>query len=481
MQGANAVLNVLTIPPGASITSPRIVLDGVRGAIFVYGSGGPTGALIGSWAGTAGTDPYSNSYPAGLNVGGFTSGAQIYVQATAPSGTIPVNSLWINTTSGSAETWNGTSWVAQTFNAVNLLQSATISAGLLVAGIVVAGIVNGTTITGSTIIDTGGGYFGYNGTPAAGNLFYSDTDTAGTDSSGNAYLKGVTFYGNPSTGVWIAVNMSVANSAYGPQYYTATSSAGPWSLDSFVSRSSSNAGQLEIGPIVELPSTNLLPATPTAGGKLWTPNSSNTPRVMKLDGESGYAIGEAVKVLPATQTISAGWAVALAAGGVSLQCLVVSGLQYHWEGFWRVVHGSSYTSGDTDRVGATGPTTSECVWFVNFSASATPPASSTVGYQGIGSLTFLDYNPGGASFFSYVHAWGTFIPSANGTFSLAAGQGTGATNFLVEQGTYLKIRTCALCLFLRVPLAGFRLSRTSRGLWLTYAMPIKRLSILRAG
>lgn len=68
MQGESALLNVITIPPGATNTSPRIVLDGVRGALFVYGSGGPVGALIGSWAGQAGTDPYGNAYPAGINV-----------------------------------------------------------------------------------------------------------------------------------------------------------------------------------------------------------------------------------------------------------------------------------------------------------------------------------------------------------------------------------------------------------------------------
>lgn len=68
MQGANAVLNVVTVPPGATQTSPRIVIDGVRGAIFVYGSGGPVGSLIGSWSGAAGTDPYGNNYPAGFQI-----------------------------------------------------------------------------------------------------------------------------------------------------------------------------------------------------------------------------------------------------------------------------------------------------------------------------------------------------------------------------------------------------------------------------
>jgi len=41
-----------------------MVMDGVRGAMFMYGTGG---AFIGSWASKAGTDPYGNSYPQGFN------------------------------------------------------------------------------------------------------------------------------------------------------------------------------------------------------------------------------------------------------------------------------------------------------------------------------------------------------------------------------------------------------------------------------
>jgi hypothetical protein len=86
MQGANAVLNVITIPPGATETSARIVLDGVRGAIFVYQSGPVGSSLIGSWAGAAGTDPYGESYPAGfeITVGAIIS-ALIETSATVPS------------------------------------------------------------------------------------------------------------------------------------------------------------------------------------------------------------------------------------------------------------------------------------------------------------------------------------------------------------------------------------------------------------
>lgn len=62
-------MNVVTYPPGASQTQARIVIDGVRGAIFEYTAGGPAGALASSWASVADTDPYGNPYPAGFNAG----------------------------------------------------------------------------------------------------------------------------------------------------------------------------------------------------------------------------------------------------------------------------------------------------------------------------------------------------------------------------------------------------------------------------
>lgn len=80
VEGPNAVLNVVTIPPGATPTQARLVLDGVRGAIFVYGTGG---TLIGSWASAAGTDPYGKAYPQGFSVSlGIIIGPQIVVDGT---------------------------------------------------------------------------------------------------------------------------------------------------------------------------------------------------------------------------------------------------------------------------------------------------------------------------------------------------------------------------------------------------------------
>lgn len=84
MEGPNAVLNTMTLPPGALPTQPRLVIDGIRGAIFMYGSGGPLGALVGSWARTAGTDPYGNAYPQGFSLAGSGVGQTFLFYNPAP-------------------------------------------------------------------------------------------------------------------------------------------------------------------------------------------------------------------------------------------------------------------------------------------------------------------------------------------------------------------------------------------------------------
>lgn len=56
---------------------------------------------------------------------------------------------------------------------------------------------NNVVIRGGTVVSGTALY--YNGTPAAGNLFMSIAASAGTDSYGNAYVKGVGLYGSPGT------------------------------------------------------------------------------------------------------------------------------------------------------------------------------------------------------------------------------------------------------------------------------------------
>ena len=107
--------------------------------------------------------------PASLsNIGG----SAVFVQAGTPSGTIPLNSVWFDTGNDSLQTWNGSAWVNQAFNAQELIQAATILDTQIVNGTLTtaqlsaaAGIL-GTQIANATVT-------GYNiaaNTITAGNI-----------------------------------------------------------------------------------------------------------------------------------------------------------------------------------------------------------------------------------------------------------------------------------------------------------------------
>ncbi len=73
MQGPAGWLSTVTFPTGAGFgfaQVQRIVIDGTRGAIFEYDV---NNNLVGSWAASAGVDPYGNGYPAGFDLSGPTS------------------------------------------------------------------------------------------------------------------------------------------------------------------------------------------------------------------------------------------------------------------------------------------------------------------------------------------------------------------------------------------------------------------------
>jgi hypothetical protein len=191
-------------------------------------------------------------------------GARVFVQAATPPVTAPLNSIWFNTASGALETWNGTAWVARTFDAQQLIRvtsilasqianntitaaqvanstltstqlaaaagilgtqiaSATITSGNiaantivagniaantiiaanLAAGIVYAGIVDATTITGASLIadGTAGEVLVYSGAPSVGDLIASVSPVAGTDTFGNTVNQGVWSYiASPGSG-----------------------------------------------------------------------------------------------------------------------------------------------------------------------------------------------------------------------------------------------------------------------------------------
>ena len=78
MQGPAALLSVVTYPVGAGLTQ-RLVVDGPRGAIFEYDA---SNNLVGSWAASAGTDPYGHAYLAGFSITGTYTGSNFVINSS---------------------------------------------------------------------------------------------------------------------------------------------------------------------------------------------------------------------------------------------------------------------------------------------------------------------------------------------------------------------------------------------------------------
>jgi hypothetical protein len=107
-----------------------IVQGGAGSGIFVYSPSPGAGNLIGSWAGQAGTDPYGNSYPAGLNattgtfsgslIAGIISNTPIGTSSITGSdfsqGTIETTTITLDASGGTILAY-GSVLVSQTFNA----------------------------------------------------------------------------------------------------------------------------------------------------------------------------------------------------------------------------------------------------------------------------------------------------------------------------------------------------------------------------
>ena len=203
MQGPSGLLNIVTIPPGASITSQRLVLDGVRGAIFVYTSGGPTGALIGSWAGMAGTDPYGNAYPAGLNVsqGSITgvtfngtnwilnNSGLFFYSGTPANGNMIISIAPASGTDAFSNNFPAGIQIYGTgnFGSSSGNNSSSLSAGTLQFFFILANLL---TLNNS-------GVFLYTGAGGSGALIAAMGSAAGTDQYGNTFPKGI--YGQQLT------------------------------------------------------------------------------------------------------------------------------------------------------------------------------------------------------------------------------------------------------------------------------------------
>jgi hypothetical protein len=104
----------------------------------------------------------------------------------------------------------------------------------------------GTFSAGDTLI-TPNGTFTYSGTPALGNLIYSDSSGGGTDSEGNLYLPGSVGYFQTG-GTWYAVQTGTIQ---GLAFYSAGTAGGPWV----------EVGSITAGPDIVLTSNRYITTT----------------------------------------------------------------------------------------------------------------------------------------------------------------------------------------------------------------------------
>jgi hypothetical protein len=167
--------------------------------LFAYSPTEGAGNLIFSLAAVAGTDPYGNTYPAGIS------------------------------TSAGGSSFRGSDFVLNT--AGLFLYSGTPGPGNLIASIAAvagtdefgnaypAGIstsAGGSSFRGSDFILNTAGLFLYSGTPGPGNLIASIAAVAGTDEFGNAYQNGLTSYNGASAWVSIIEDLISFNNSVPP-------------------------------------------------------------------------------------------------------------------------------------------------------------------------------------------------------------------------------------------------------------------------
>lgn len=162
------------------------------------------------------------------------STANIFVQSTAPTPPPPiaVNSLWLNTTLGALEVWNGSAWVIAAFTGTELITAGTIAANLLIANFFVGYEIDGAIFraknsfgaTIMTINKTNATWILYADTGSAtqGMVLASATNStvATTDEFSNQILAGLGIYSGTS-GAWTAIAFFAGNAI---DCYTSTAS-----------------------------------------------------------------------------------------------------------------------------------------------------------------------------------------------------------------------------------------------------------------
>ena len=77
------------------------------------------------------------------------------------------------------------------------------------------------------------GFFAYSPAPGAGKLVVSNSVQALTDPFGNKIVPGLTSYVNDG-GTWVATALTGGSFGSGISFFTATSEAGPWTLQATI-------------------------------------------------------------------------------------------------------------------------------------------------------------------------------------------------------------------------------------------------------
>jgi len=340
MQGPAPLLNVMTIPPGALPGNQRIVIDGVRGAIFEYPSGSNT--LVSSWAASAGTDPFGNAYPAGFNIG------------------------------------------------------------------------SGAVFAGTDFVINSNGAFFYSGTPAAGNLVVSITQSGGTDPFGNVYLVNVTTYTNLGA-FYIASNMQTGAVIF----FTSVTEAGPWSqVGQFgASNTSLDMSSPSGGTAINIHSDNSLMEITCS-----TQIDFQTPLLTYTAPDSNvFAMGHKFFFLGSDQTINAVADTLLD----SFQVNVVTGRFYTFHVLVAIV--PNQTAG-TATVDIHGPAVASGGSGFSFRNSGGTGENWTAGGLASGGVAMTNGQV------TWMEFWGGMSFSANGTLSIQANTSAAVDTFAVKAG-----------------------------------------------
>jgi hypothetical protein len=455
---------------GGTITGPDYVIN--TSGIFIYSGTPANGNLIGSWAGVAGTDGFGNAYSQGFNV---TMGA---ISGTVFSGTnfvLNTNGLFLyNGTPGlgtlvvaltqnvtqdafgnefdpglTVGKWNN---LGQPLNNVTLSVRSTGLHGFLVSSSSGALVANIDPTTGALLV--------YNSSGAGlGNLTSSVAPTSGTDSSGNAFLSGVTSYFHDVAHTQYVACQHTDN---GLDFLSSTTEAGPWTstgnsitstvLGLFIDGNGTDGitmapsgaplivqGLLQVTSTSEFGDAMLLdpvgsPATPGSGVKVF----SNTSGILAARGGDGnvYLTGRRTIYFTGTQTVSSATFVTVTDGTNNFSATVAAAA-YKFRAM--LVYKPSGTTGNATWELAS-PAASSCgATFTFWYNGQTSGVSRYDNTSGFGSAQVGPLNSAiTAAVFCTLIVEGTAVFSASGVFSIKAETNSGS-NFVIQQGSYFEL------------------------------------------